>query len=496
MGKKLDALLGRKFKTTKLKATVNLAISRLSVLKNQRQTRCSLARSDVLQLLNLGHHERALLRVEQVIKEQNMVDVFVMVEGYCLVLIERVNLIEHEKVCPDELKEAISSLIYASTRCGEFPELPKIRAIFTSRFGKEFATRAIELRNNCGVNPKMIQKLSTRTPSLENRLKVLNEIASENNIVLQIEEVSPVTTELLEKSDTEQKQDQPKLDPSTHSISAKLDDNLPISPEELVRVDGFSNSMEARKKFRDVADAAQAAFESAAYAAAAARAAVELSRSRSHDPDDSHSPNTLQRKGASIYQPMKSKLQIGEEVGDISVGLGFEKKYPIPNFLSESEDEEMYNKNKSEKANHGKRELQFKRSISSSGSDSADNILKGSKLPSDLEGQSKAFGRTTGFDESDDETENEQPRILLSRTHDLGFGIKHASATEVLSSEESSTIKHEKNFPLRSQAGLEEEPVPGDPKQHVAQGSRIHSAEPLNAENRPVSVRTRRTQRQ
>lgn len=38
-----------------------------------------------------------------------------------------------------------------------------------------------------------------------------------------------------------------------------------------------------RRKYKDVADAAQAAFESAAYAAAAARAAVELSRSESAD---------------------------------------------------------------------------------------------------------------------------------------------------------------------------------------------------------------------
>ena len=37
---------------------------------------------------------------------------------------------------------------------------------------------------------QMIQKLSTRMPSLENRMMVLKEIATENNIVLQIEEVA------------------------------------------------------------------------------------------------------------------------------------------------------------------------------------------------------------------------------------------------------------------------------------------------------------------
>jgi len=63
MGKKLDALLGRTFKAAKFKAIVNLAISRLAVLKNQRQSRLRHARSDVLELLQQGHLERASLRV-------------------------------------------------------------------------------------------------------------------------------------------------------------------------------------------------------------------------------------------------------------------------------------------------------------------------------------------------------------------------------------------------------------------------------------------------
>lgn len=39
----------------------------------------------------------SVLQVEQVIKEQNMLDVFVIIEGYCLLVIERVHLIEQEK---------------------------------------------------------------------------------------------------------------------------------------------------------------------------------------------------------------------------------------------------------------------------------------------------------------------------------------------------------------------------------------------------------------
>ncbi|CAA2964616.1 IST1 homolog [Olea europaea subsp. europaea] len=140
--KKLRAFLGKGFRTTKFRSTIKLAVPRISILKNQRRARCSIARCDVIELLKLGNHDRALLRVEQVIMEQNMLDVVVIIEGYCHLLKERASLIQQEKVCPDELKEAVSSLVYAAIRCGELPELQEIRAILTSQFGKEFAAIA------------------------------------------------------------------------------------------------------------------------------------------------------------------------------------------------------------------------------------------------------------------------------------------------------------------------------------------------------------------
>ncbi|CAK8574103.1 unnamed protein product [Lathyrus sativus] len=291
MGKKLDALLGRNnFRTDKFKPTVNLAISRLAVLKNQRNARLRQARSDVVQLLQLpDHHKRALLRVEHVIKEQNMIDVYDEIEGYLNLLIERIHLIAQERECPDELQEAASGILFAASRCGDFPEIQEIRAILTSRFGKEFASRAIELRNNCKVHPKIITKLSTRMPSLESRMKVLKEIASENNITLQLEEVASTKDE--EHVTNEEKKNQ-------HKSEKKEEDNEGKNDE-------LSDSFKGRKKYKDVADAAQAAFESAAYAAAAARAAVELSRFQPHDPhydddDDDNSSSPLNGHGHSV----------------------------------------------------------------------------------------------------------------------------------------------------------------------------------------------------
>ncbi|KAJ8774579.1 hypothetical protein K2173_017025 [Erythroxylum novogranatense] len=282
MGKKFDALFGRSFKASKFKSMANLAVSRIAILKNLRQVKCNQARFDVVQLLEQGHHDRALLRVEIVIKEQNMLDVFQMMESNFNLLIERVNLVEQDRECPGELKEAISSLMYASSRCGEFPELQEIRAVLTSWYGKEFVSRAIDLRNNCGVNLKMVQKLSTRQPNMESKMKVLKQIASENNIVLQLDEASYGVIE--ETSETSKQQNKPRSSDSTYVLS------------EEIEKDEFSDSMKSRKKYKDVADAAQAAFESAAYAATAARAAVELSRS--NHPQDPGNQKSFNNQGS------------------------------------------------------------------------------------------------------------------------------------------------------------------------------------------------------
>ncbi|XP_022983568.1 uncharacterized protein LOC111482134 [Cucurbita maxima] len=275
MGRKLDALLGRNryLKPSKIKILANMAISRTAILKNQHRARCSLARADVLQLLNLSYQHRAQLRVEIVIKENNMMDALGMIEDYCSLLIEKVALLQMNKECPGEVKEAISSLIFASSRFGEFPELQEIRRIFELKFGKEFAGSAIDLRNNCGVSPKMIQKFSTKQPNAETKLKVLKEIASENGITLHLEEEPAIVIKVNQKLETKK--------------SADLDNpeviNTTDNPHEVIMSEETASESVRAKKFKDAASAAQEAFQSAAYAALAAKAAIELSRSESQD---------------------------------------------------------------------------------------------------------------------------------------------------------------------------------------------------------------------
>lgn len=46
---------------------------------------------------------------------------------------------------PDDINEVVSSLIFASARLGDLPELAAIRKFFSERYGQKFEKSALQL---------------------------------------------------------------------------------------------------------------------------------------------------------------------------------------------------------------------------------------------------------------------------------------------------------------------------------------------------------------
>ncbi|XP_062210645.1 uncharacterized protein LOC133912088 [Phragmites australis] len=276
--------------TAKLKSLVKLAAARLAVVRRPRLGRRSIARSDVGQLLAIGNLDRALLRAEQVIEEDNTLEVLDIIELYCKILIEQAAQLDKPKECSEEIKEAAAGLMFASARCGELPELLDARAILADKFGRDFATAAKEGAHGV-VDPTLVRKLSGERASLEQKRRLAKEIAAEHDILLDFPEthrqVGCTTTQI-----------------NGHSVQAKKAPAKEFIEESAVKTDhhevqGKQNSVDGKvkpslaqlsveekvsresKKYLDARMAAEAAFESASFAAMAARAAVELSRSES-----------------------------------------------------------------------------------------------------------------------------------------------------------------------------------------------------------------------
>ncbi|KAF8733742.1 hypothetical protein HU200_014589 [Digitaria exilis] len=309
MGRRLDVLLGRTTKqTARLRSLLGLAVTRLGVVRGHRQVRCAQARGDVEQLLRLGRPDRALARAEHVVREQNALDVLADLETYCHLIVDRAALVDAHRECPQELREAAAGLVYAAARCGELPELQEVRTILAAKFGREFVSAASELRSGCGVNPKIVQKLSTKQPSLESRQMVIQEIAAEKGIDVRVYEPPCEDYGRSNRSHRKTKQDEERIRMP------------PVDDQDEEEISGDS-----AQRYKDVEAAAQAAFESAASAAAAAKAAMELSRGEPRGRGDGRKPGRTQMDHE------------GKKADEMLDGKKFEKIGHARNYTSEIE---------------------------------------------------------------------------------------------------------------------------------------------------------------
>ncbi|XWS22497.1 hypothetical protein CRYUN_Cryun29cG0040600 [Craigia yunnanensis] len=166
----------------KCKTCVSLAISRIKLLQNKRDLQLKHMRKEIAQFLLSGQESIARIRVEHVIREQNIWAAYEILELFCEFVIARVPILESQKECPSELREAVASIIFSAPRCSDVPDLLQIKNLFSTKYGKEFVTAATELRPDSSVNRAIIEKLSVSAPSGEIRLKVLKEIAQEYSV--------------------------------------------------------------------------------------------------------------------------------------------------------------------------------------------------------------------------------------------------------------------------------------------------------------------------
>lgn len=178
----LNSLFNRGLLGAKCKTCLNLAISRIKFLRNKREVQLKKMRQEIAQFLQTGQEAIARIRVEHIIREMNILAAYEILELFCEFVLARVPILETKKECPPELLEAIASIIFAAPRCSDLPELIQIRNLFTMKYGKEFVSAASELRPDSSVNRAVIEKLSVKAPSANEKLKVLKDIAHEYNL--------------------------------------------------------------------------------------------------------------------------------------------------------------------------------------------------------------------------------------------------------------------------------------------------------------------------
>ncbi|KAJ0232790.1 Regulator of Vps4 activity in the MVB pathway protein [Hirschfeldia incana] len=178
----LDSFFNKGFKAAKCKTLLKLTIPRIKLIRNRREAQIKQMRREIAKLLETGQEATARIRVEHIIREEKMMAAQEIIELFCELIAVRLPIIEAQRECPLDLKEAISSICFAAPRCSDLTELQQVQLLFVSKYGKEFVAAASELKPDSGVNRKLVELLSVRAPSPETKLKLLKEIAEEHQL--------------------------------------------------------------------------------------------------------------------------------------------------------------------------------------------------------------------------------------------------------------------------------------------------------------------------
>ncbi|CAH8337049.1 unnamed protein product [Eruca vesicaria subsp. sativa] len=169
----LEGLFKPKF-YTKCKSLVKITRTRVETVKRKKNSVCKYLNKDIVDLLNNSLDYNAYGRAQGLIEEKRRLSCYELLEQFCVCVASNVSLLQNSSKCPEECREAISSLVYAAARVSEVPELRDLRSLFADRYG----TSSLEKF----VNPELVEMFKAEAPSKEMKVELLQEIAREYSI--------------------------------------------------------------------------------------------------------------------------------------------------------------------------------------------------------------------------------------------------------------------------------------------------------------------------
>lgn len=167
---------------SKLKTNLNLIMHRLKLVEKKKMELNQKARRTIGEFLNAGKVDRARIRVEQIVREDYIVEAMDLVESYCDFLLSRFGQLQSTETVDEGLATAISSLIWVTPFFeSDVPELKTIADQLGRKYGKQYVTAARENTLKT-VNETLIKKMSVQVPPKLLVEKYLVEIAKDQKI--------------------------------------------------------------------------------------------------------------------------------------------------------------------------------------------------------------------------------------------------------------------------------------------------------------------------
>ncbi|XP_060172564.1 uncharacterized protein LOC132603482 isoform X1 [Lycium barbarum] len=168
----LEGILNRGF-SSKCKSLIKGARTRIGVVRRRAEAQQRFLKEDLSKLLHNGLDINAFGRTEEYLLGQNLLSCYDFVEQSCEYTVKQLSHMQKLRDCPEDCREAVASLMFAAARFSDLPEVRELRDLFQERYGNSL---------ECFVNQKFVEKLSSRSPAMEKRIQLLQDIALEFSI--------------------------------------------------------------------------------------------------------------------------------------------------------------------------------------------------------------------------------------------------------------------------------------------------------------------------
>ncbi|KAF8400778.1 hypothetical protein HHK36_014080 [Tetracentron sinense] len=174
----LDGLLGRRF-SSKCKSLIKITKTRIDAIRRKRNAMQKFLKKDIADLLANDLDTNAVLlclvvqQAQGLIIELNHSSCYDFVEQFCGCISKHLSIMQKQRECPEECREAVPSLISAAARFADLPELRDLRHILTEKYGNSLESFA---------NQEFVEKLASKPPTTDKKLQLLRNIAQEFSI--------------------------------------------------------------------------------------------------------------------------------------------------------------------------------------------------------------------------------------------------------------------------------------------------------------------------
>ncbi|KAJ8755974.1 hypothetical protein K2173_024519 [Erythroxylum novogranatense] len=157
---------------TKCKSSMKTMKCRMEVLKKKKNTVAKYLKNDMADLIRNGFDYNAYCRAEGLMVELKIIEAYDLIEKFCGCISNHLSAMNNQRECPEECKEAVQSLIYATARVPEFPELKNLRTLFNDRYGTSEKL----------VNKEFMEKLNPKSATKDMKFQLMHDIAQEFSV--------------------------------------------------------------------------------------------------------------------------------------------------------------------------------------------------------------------------------------------------------------------------------------------------------------------------